>query len=150
MFLPLVISHNVNSHSRKGDLRTLGQKRPTEDFLHYVDEGFIDIDNCVAGYIESVRVDPRCRRFATRSKLSFRDNYKNITADLRLERELRGGRASKFFVFCVLSRIPPTNKDTANSCSRHHSSYSRHRRRRRRERRQLGRRGGRRQRGPAF
>jgi hypothetical protein len=54
MFLPLVISHNVNSHSRKGDLRTLGQKRPTEDFLHYVDEGFIDIDNCVAGYIESV------------------------------------------------------------------------------------------------
>jgi hypothetical protein len=77
-------------------------KKDTEDFRHYVDEGFIDIDNCVAGYIESVRVDPRCRRFATRSKLSFRDNYKNITADLRLERELRGGRASKFFVFCLL------------------------------------------------
>ena len=77
-------------------------KKDTEDFCHYVDGGFINIDNCVAGYIESVRVDPRCRRFATRSKLSFRDNYKNITADLRLERELRGGQGSKFFVFCVV------------------------------------------------
>ena len=142
--------HTMSSPTRAKETCGRWGKKDTEDFRHYVDEGFIDIDNCVAGYIESVRVDPRCRRFATRSKLSFRDNYKNITADLRLERELRGGRASKFFVFCVLSRIPPTN-NTANSCSRHHSSYSRHRRRRRRrERRQLGRRGGRRQRGPAF
>ena len=65
------------------------QRRPadagaknTEDFRHYVDQGFIDINNCAAGYIESVRVDPRCRRFATRSKLSFRDNFRNTFKEL--------------------------------------------------------------------
>ena len=76
-------------------------KVDNDEFRDYVKRGYIDIDNCTPGYIESVRVDPRCKRFAGRSKLSFRDNYRNIAADLRVERELRGGRAGKFFVSCL-------------------------------------------------
>ena len=125
------ISHTMStSPTRTTETIARWGKVDTESFREYVDKGYIDIDNTKPGYIESIRVDSRCKRFNARSKLSFRDNFRNTAADLRLERELRGGRASKFFVFCVLSRIPPTN-NTANSCgSRHHSRYSRHRRRR--------------------
>jgi hypothetical protein len=95
--------HTMSSPTRAKETCGRWGKKDTEDFRHYVDRGFIDINNCAAGYIESVRVDPRCRRFATRSKLSFRDNYRNIAADLRLEREFRGRRASKSsssFAYC--------------------------------------------------
>ena len=63
--------HTMSSPNRAKETCGCWGKKDTEDFRHYVDEGFIDIDNCAAGYIESVRVDPRCRRFATPSPLIF-------------------------------------------------------------------------------
>jgi len=74
------------SPTRTTETITRWGKADTESFQEYVDKGYMDIDNTKPGYIESIRVDSRCKCFNARSKLSFHDNFRNIAADLRLER----------------------------------------------------------------
>ena len=72
------ISHTMStSPTRTTETIARWGKVDTESFREYVDKGYIDIDNTKPGYIESIRVDSRCKRFNARRKLNFRDNFRN-------------------------------------------------------------------------